>query len=624
MPQARPASYSVQVFTLQKALLTAGALCFPALAAGAQTSASPSPSATVSTWPATPPPSSVGIFPLESVRPGQHAVAYTVFQGNKPEPFGVDILGVLRDSQGPGEDLILARLTGPKAEYTGVVAGMSGSPVYLDGKLLGALAFRIGQFSKEPIAGITPIAEMLTVRDLPAGPSDRPGETDSALTPAEQASTSAGAALVKPMETPLVFSGFSPDSLELWKQHAPAGMATMVPEAGVGGAGTAAANDAEPPLEPGSSVSALLVAGDMEIAATCTVTYLSANHLLACGHPLSQFGAVSLPMTKSDVVATLASPAGSFKIVNTGATVGAFTQDRQTAIGGMLGETARMIPVAITMHEGTATGKVLHLRVLDQAGTTPTALLVSLFQALQETPAYQEESSYEVHAVVNLQGYAPVKLQTLATPGGFGTSALTAALTLGLQFNELYSSSERDAHFTGISIDVDALPGRRVSTLERVAVEEADIHAGDTVTVDATVHPYRGSPRTLRIPIRIPDALPQGDVRLLVSDGGSLDKLEAAGRPATEPLASVVRNLNAEHSDKDVYVSLLAPDTQLSLDGQTLAAVPVSVANLLLPAHEAERASLHSESAKILQATPLAPGEDMRLAGEQILTIRVE
>ncbi len=588
------------MLTPQKALLLATALLLPFSASAAQA-------------PASPPPSSAGTFPLASVHAGLHGTAYTVFEGDTPEPFGVDILGVLRNAQGPGADLILARLTGARAEYTGVVAGMSGSPVYIDGKLVGALAFRIGQFSKEPIAGITPIAQMLRVRDMDAA----------------SAAPVAGSAQIKPIDTPLVFSGFSPAALDLWKQHAPAfgpGL-NLEPQAGLGGTsgqttkGPSQHQVAEPPLEPGSAVSALLVSGDLEIAATCTVTYLDANRLLACGHPLTQFGAVSLPMTKADVITTLASPAGSFKIVNTGETVGAFTQDRQTAIGGMVGATANMIPVEIAIH-GAQGDRTLHLSVLDQPQLTPTAILVSLFQALQETPGYAEEDSYRVHATVRLAGgYPPVAIQTLAAPGGLGAATLAAALTVGLRFNALYSSSDRRTPIEGVRIDVEAIRGRQSTALDRAAIEQSSVHAGDRITVAATLAPYRGAPQSIRIPVTLPASLPLGEVRLLVSDRPTLDRQLTAGRSAANtPLSGTVDHLNALHADDRLYVTLLRPDAQVSFDGRVLSSVPLSVANLLVPAHERDRGSLHSESAQPLASVPI----DASFTGEQILTVRVE
>ena len=327
--------------------------------------------------PATPPDSvTAGIFPLDQVHRGQHGVAYTVFEGVVPSAVEVEILGVLHNALGPHQDMILARLGGKDAVYTGVVAGMSGSPVYIDGKLAGALAFRIGQFSKEPIAGITPIQQMLEVKDMPDGGSTpvntgtRPGNTS-------------GNAEIRPIETPLLFSGFSQQAVDAFKDRFTA--QGLTPVVGLGG-GSSTEKQPEP-IEPGSSVSALLVRGDMEIAATCTATYVDKNQLLACGHPITQTGSVSVPMTKAEVVATLPSPLNAFKIVNTTEEVGAFTQDRQTAIRGEFGAKAHMVPVTVTFHDGSDT-RAVHFEVVDSPDLTPLLMLTSIYQSMMQSNSY--------------------------------------------------------------------------------------------------------------------------------------------------------------------------------------------------------------------------------------------
>src|SRR5881227_3622760 len=229
------------------------------------------------------------ILKVGEIHRGMRGVAYTVFEGVKPEPMDVEVLGILPNLNGPKSDLILARLHGQKVEYTGVVAGMSGSPVYIDGKLVGALSYRIGQFSKEPIAGVTPIAQMLEINELDKSmPADALSGNGA---PKNQASkTSVGtsaeaplnnyANLLTPIEAPLVFSGFSEDALRKFSpQFASAGVLPML------GAGSASDEKQPEAIEPGSSVSAILVRGDMDIAATCTVTYYDPERLLACGHP---------------------------------------------------------------------------------------------------------------------------------------------------------------------------------------------------------------------------------------------------------------------------------------------------------------------------------------------------
>jgi len=283
----------------------------------------------------------VQTIPVSQIHEGMRGVAYTVFQGTKPEPMEVEVLGILKNANGPKGDVILVRLGGAKAEYTGVVAGMSGSPVYFNGKLAGAVAFRIGEFSKEPIAGVTPISEMLEISALDSTPTSVPVQVRSVPSFAAKTSgpglpttaTQGFANYLKPIETPLVFSGFAEDSVQKFApQFASQG---VVPVMGVGSASDVKQPD---PLEPGSAVSAVLVRGDMNIAATCTVTYIDAEHLLACGHPLLQFGMIDLPMTKAEVLATLPSPLNAFKIVNATETVGTFVQDRHT---GILASSAR-------------------------------------------------------------------------------------------------------------------------------------------------------------------------------------------------------------------------------------------------------------------------------------------
>ena len=283
-------------------------------------------------------------------------VAYTVFQGTKPEPMDVEVLGILKNVNGPKGDVILVRLGGAKAEYTGVVAGMSGSPVYFNGKLAGALAFRIGEFSKEPIAGVTPIGEMLEINAMDQSPENHPdaakiksGAASKTSAVGDPTDLSSMASALTPIETPLVFSGFSQDALQQFAPQLAA--AGITPVMGVGSVSDAKQPE---PLEPGSAISAILVRGDMDISATCTVTYMDAHHLLACGHPLMQYGMVDMPMTKADVVATLASPLNAFKIVNATEPVGAFVQDRHTGILGGFGKKPDMIPVTLNIHGGAA------------------------------------------------------------------------------------------------------------------------------------------------------------------------------------------------------------------------------------------------------------------------------
>ena len=564
---------------------------------------------------ATPPPSSGGFFPVSEVRAGMKATAWTVFKGNAPEPMDVEILGVLRSARGPGQDIILVQLKGAKPEYTGVVAGMSGSPVYIGDKLLGSISFRIGQFSKDPIAGITPIKQMLEVRDMPI--------EEQGIGNREQGiGTEQGT--IQPMETPLMMSGFGPEAVRLWQQRMAGTGLEMVTAGGLGGSSDphSDAMSTSANLAPGSAVSMQLVRGDMEIAATCTVTYIDPKQLLACGHPVLQAGRVSLPMTATEVVATLASPLNAFKIVNTGATIGAFTEDRESAIRGVLGAKANMIPLHISIH-GPAGEKKINVEVLDQPSLTSQAILVTLFNSLLENNESTEDTSYHLTGTINLDGYPPSPLDLWASAGEGSNASMLIALLTGDRIQKLYSNSSRMGAMREISLQVEAVPRRVLVELESARLISGNIvHAGDTVTVEATLRSWRQPARNVRIPVKLPTRLGAGNLRLIVSDASTLDRTLDQPRfnNRSADMETVLAQARLLHVADRIYVSLLVPETQAGINGQTLTSLPLSVANVLEPQRAAQEVSLNGESAMVAAEAP-AGGV---LSGIQILNLRIE
>ncbi|MFY9855633.1 MAG: SpoIVB peptidase S55 [Terracidiphilus sp.] len=579
------------------------------------------------------PPAGGGFFPLSELHRGQTATAWTVFTGSTPEPMQVEILGILRGARGPGHDMILAQLHGVKPEYTGVVAGMSGSPVYIGNRLVGALSYRIGQFTKDPIAGITPIAQMLEVRDLPienqrSGVRDQVSRTEGPGTselPAEVENMQA-------METPLVMGGFSPEAIRLWQQKMAGTGLEMVAAGGMGSASnveTLPSAKAIASIVPGSAVSAQLVRGDLEIAATCTVTYVDAKQLLACGHSILQAGPVSLPMTTADVVATVASPLNAFKIVNTGETIGAFSEDRDAAIRGIFGAQARMIPVHLRIHDvgsgvtSTTAERKINVEILDLPALTPQAVAVVLFQSLLQTNNSTAETSYHVTGSIELDGYAPSPLDLWAPAGDATATPMLAALLTGERFQRLYSNGTRTHAVNAVNLDVQAIPRRVEVVLETARLVSGNmVHAGDTVVVEATLRPWHEAARNVRIAVKLPARLSAGNLRLLVSDAGTLDRALDQPRQQSHPadLDAALAQARGQHAADRIYVSLLIPETQAGMEGKTLSSLPLSVANTLEPMRSAQDASLNGESAE-LEADAQAGGV---LSGFQLLTIRVE
>ena len=569
-------------------------------------------------------------FPLSEVRRGLHGVAYTVFEGSTPESMDVEILGVLRDAIGPKQDMILARLHGTRAEYTGVVAGMSGSPVYIDGKLLGALSFRIGQFSKEPIAGITPIAEMLEVRDGVPQPTSPPR-------PAQAQATAADGEPLRPIATLLVFSGFSRDTVDRFADRFTA--LGLQPVSGLGGSAPNAA-PTEGPLVPGSAVSAVLVEGDLSMAGTCTVTYVDPKRLLACGHPITQYGSISMPMTKADVLATLPSPLNSFKIVNTTETVGAFTEDRQSAILGRFGEAARMIPVTVKLRPTGRpdTAQTYRFRVLDNRQLTPSAVLVSIYQTLQGTNVSAAELSYRLHGTMTVErsadgpaghpgqsgagfGTQTVRLDGLMTQGDFNPAAISAALYVDERFSRIYDSSAEQPRVNGLDLEVEVMHGQRSAAIEGAQAGVAEVSPGETVEIAAVLHPFREAAEPVRLSVRLPATVSRGPLRLLVSDGTTLDRLTAgttAGQHAAT-LADAVQQLNAQHDNDRIYVTVLDRETQAVLPAGALAEVPLSMANVLQPSKETRGVQLNSESLVTLASEKT----DYAISGAQVIELQV-
>ena len=577
------------------------------------------------------------IMPLDQIHEGMKGTALTVFQGVKPESMDVEVLGVMHNANGPKGDIILVRLHGTKPEYTGVVAGMSGSPVYFDGKLAGALAFRIGEFSKEPIAGVTPIEEMLEINAMDRRPSPAPLRASAADAnsskesgAAQTASPSETGALpvqnysnyLKPIDTPLVFNGFSDETLQRYgSQFAAAG---IVPVMGIG----AASDRKQPePIEAGSAVSAVLVRGDMDIAATCTVTYVDPQHLLACGHPLLQFGEVDLPMTKARVLATLPSPMNAFKIVNTTETVGAFVQDRQAGIMGVPGRESKMIPVTVAMRtvgEHGAVTKEFHYEILNNARLSPLAMMATVFNALHSTNEYGEDITYRMNGVLSVKGYSDVTLRNMFAPQDNGQpAAALAAATIGDRFGRIYSNPLDAPDVQGVKLDFDLVRERRSARLEAARTDMTEARPGDQIMVETVIRPYRGERLVRQIPIRIPTSTSKGMLRILVSDGDTLDRMHR-GTPMMNRglgLAPTIALLNKERANDRVYVSLIGSDPEAMIADKVMPTLPLSVMNVMDNMRGTQDMVVLGESSVSEASTdPL----DYVVSGAQMLTINIK
>jgi hypothetical protein len=487
------------------------------------------------------------------------------------------------------------------------------------------LSYRIGQFSKEPIAGITPIEEMLEINEL-----DKSVPAQTMFTPSRQnentaTKTSVGdaaprfdsiagmAQYLQPIAAPLVFNGFTEETLQRFAPYFKA--AGVTPVMGIGSASDAKQPE---PIEPGSSVGAVLVRGDMDISATCTVTYMDAERLLACGHPLMQFGAVDMPMTKSTVLATLPSPFNAFKIANSTESIGSFLQDRHTGIMGRFGTESRMVPVTINVHGGPAP-KSFHYEMLNSPRLTPVAMMATVFNALEALNEHGDEISYRMSGKINVKGLPPVMMKNMFAPVDPSPTAMQAALAVGDRFGRIYDNSYQAADVEGVELDFDLVQERRFARLETARTDVTEARPGDEVIIEAVLLPYRGERMVRRIPVKIPTSAPKGPLRILVSDADTLDRSRRATARKLD-LAATVAALNKERSNSTLYVSMLQSNPQALVEDKVMPALPLSVINVMDGLRGTQEMVVSAESSVDESATPL----DFVVSGSQVLTITVK
>src|SRR6266478_1963287 len=526
---------------------------------------------------------------VDQVRPGMQGYAYTIFTGDKVEKFDLEVIGVMPNFLGPKQSIILVQLKGPKVEYTGVVAGMSGSPVYLDGKLAGALSLKLGIFTKEPIAGVTPIADVLAGGGI-AGPISGGSSAGNAMQGAvssEFASRAGvqGGAELRSIETPLVFSGFQPSAIQKFSSQLD-GFGFVAAQ---GGTTPARPDDAK--LSPGDMAGMVLVQGDASINSACTVTAVQNDKVFLCGHPFLSLGDVQMPMARSRVVTTLSSDLASTKIVNVGGSIGTITGDHLTAVTGKLGAAPAMIPMDLTLvttEAGSPKQKTLHFEIVNHPKLTPLLVAITTFSGLTQNSLYGEGTTLHLSGEIRLQGHNPVQIENTFAPGdSLSPDGLPIALTMQSVFTRLFSNSFEPARVDRISLRVESVPGRKSFTIESAWLEKGEAAPGETLRVRVLLRPYRGAARVEETAVRVPEQVARGTtLRILVSDADLLNRASrgfafagAGGSPTG--LDQLIALLNRERRNDRLYVGLFVPAPTLLWDDKELPNIPLSQINVV-------------------------------------------
>lgn len=546
---------------------------------------------------------------IDEVRPGMVGIGRTVFEGDRIEEFQVHIIGVLRNVVGPGRDLILARLEGGPLAKTGVIAGMSGSPVYVDGKLLGAVSYQLGQFSKEPIAGITPIAEMTSATALaPATPGTRPVAMAWPPSPADlieiwsrdlgraqplgQAAVSAlvgadaalaqTAAMLRPISVPLVAAGFAPDVLApLTPALADRGFLPV-------SASMAEAQSAAPrarTLRPGDAMGVALLTGDFVLGATGTVTHVDGDRLYGFGHPMYNLGPTEFPLTQADVHVVLPSLMTSSKLASFGAIVGTVQQDRATAVAGRLGEGPRMIPVRITLDSDRAPSRTFSFSMVRDHTFTPLLTYLTVANVLTSYERGAGPASYSIKGSATIREHGELSFEDIFSgdqPAGAASAYVAGPLTF------LMKNSATPVDVEKVSLTIEAREEPRSARIERVWLDTDRPRAGRTVNVKVLLRTSAGEDRLETIPIEIP-ATASGTLQLLVADAARLsaEDRRATRGPEVQEVKELIRTFNRARRSNRLYVRLSSPDAGAIVNGEPLTALPPSVLAVL----EADRNS---------------------------------
>ena len=537
-------------------------------------------------------------LPLDQVKPGQRAVGRTVFSGRTIETFDLEIVGVLPGGRTEGA-MILARGLGTRIEHSGIAAGMSGSPIYVDGKIIGALAFG-WPFSRDALCGIQPIADMLEVMRHPDGKpaggfGDGPAVPSEPSLPFPGVPTPPGASRAR---VPLVAGGFGP---EAWAMLAPwaAQNGFELVQGGGGGSTTGGRlvrldkAEALKALEPGAAVSVDLMRGDLNLAAVGTLTYRDGDRVVAFGHPFFQTGNVAYPLSLAEVTTIVASDLSSFKMGTPTEQVGTITQDRRAAVAGTVGPIPAMLPLSIRVKSGddlaaarAAVSDDYRFHLLRHRLLAPQLAGIAAVNALATAAGTLPEATWRYRLTLTLAGRPPLVLEDTAT-GLLQQAATQLSAPLTLLLDNPFAPFDAES----LALDVTLVGGESNAQVWAARVEPTVARPGQTVNVVATLRDVRGDRREVAIPLVVPDDAADGRLVVAVGAGAALDRQESQrlpGRHRAVSLASLLDRLADRRRNDHVYAAIYGPGLEPTVDGVAYPDLP-GFAQRMMVADQATR-----------------------------------
>jgi hypothetical protein len=534
------------------------------------------------------------IMPLAQVKAGMKGKGKTVFAGTKIEEFDAEVIGVLSNVQ-PKRSVILARLAGKGLESTGVISGMSGSPVYIDGKLIGAVAFSFS-YAKEAMAGITPIEEMLALDKAPQVP--RPGlsgqvpirgsmslEDLSALyraTFAARTASSTDGQPVVPLSVPLVFSGFSPWAFERAKSFF-ADMGFRPVRSGMGGP---PAQDSAPPaasLEEGDAIGVQLIGGDLDISAVGTVTYVNGSKVLAFGHPFYNLGAVDYAMTRATVLTIVPSLESSFKMAVSGPVIGRISQDRTSGALGEIGKLPELIPLNISLTDGPLDRKEFKLKLTDDKFLTPALVNLAVSSLITGEERAYGYLSLDFDGDIYLDRGTSIHLEDLFS-GNYDTSATSLSGLLAAIVYYLGNNEFRDVGIFRIDLNVRATEEARLCALEKVLLDKYEVSPGEKIEIKVYYRTFKEETLVENVTFVAP-ALPAGtEFQIVVGDAATMQQTERSQYRVPDfvprSLSQLIRILGNLRKNNRIYFKILAPKPGIFLKGEEMPNLPPTLKSM--------------------------------------------
>ena len=465
------------------------------------------------------------MMPLADIRAGQHGEVWTVFQGTRPEAFSVEVTGVVLNALGPGKSIILCRLTDPRVQDMGAVAGMSGSPLYIDGKFAGALSYQMQRFETIRYAGFTPAADMAEVANRVSdgaptasadvsSPPDRVEGPDAAFRPMKPVFALGGV-------SPRTASIMAPQFETLGLSVVAAGGSSQVPAAG------SAASPPVPTLKAGDAVSVALTTGDITLAGTGTVSRVEGNRVVAFGHPMLGLGDVQLPMCSAEIVAILPSTLESFKIANIGPVIGCISQDRLSAVSGLLGAGPEMTDVSVVAGKAGATRRTIHFEVVRDKHIAPMVMLTGIVEAVFGSNDSEPGEGFKIASTVTFSPTQQITREAVyAGQQGFllGMYEFLISLT-----NELENPFEQALPRT-VRFQIEPLEDNPAVTVEQFQVSRTTVRAGETFQVTLGWRNFQGSEESTTVDIPVSASWSGKTVEVIVAPGRILDELTGHGR----------------------------------------------------------------------------------------------